>query len=398
MYLIVPLALAPEYRVPAIGAWIILLLVSCMAVGAELGAGRDIASGPRTPREPSQSKRMLRLSLLLAVVGVLGAVYWTMKALGDNGLDFSIPGLLALGHLLSVDRYAGEQPPVIVRALVIWIYPAALLAGMSFAVARRHRERVLCFLPIAFSLLLSILQAAKANTLIAVALGLSGYLGMKVFIGGEAQKLIRRKSLLALGSAVTVVVLFFVTVDALRTHEQEQDIELQADWLRIKSASIGYLAVFSRWANSPDGPGSLHLGFGAYTFGGVLEVAGLHPRELGVYRESIELEGGDESNIYTAFRGLIEDFSFPGAAAFCFLAGFLSGRAYKNSSLGRETWTLGLAGFYVFLLWSALGSVFVYNGPLLAFFVGVVAFRSSRSSIRSEIPVRRLPRQPVGAV
>ena len=149
---------------------------------------------------------------------------------------------------------------------------------------------------------------------------------------------------------------------------------MDADWDRAKSSTLGYLAVFSHWADSREGPGTLQFELGAYTFGGVFEVSGIHPRQVGVYSESVSLQG-DDSNIYTAFRGFIDDFSLPGAAIFCFAAGLLAGCAYRNSLQGRETWTLGLAGFYAFLLWSPLGSLFVYNGPILALLVGLFALR-----------------------
>ena len=44
--------------------------------------------------------------------------------------------------------------------------------------------------------------------------------------------------------------------------------------------------------------------------------------------EPIDLEGGISSNIYTAFRGLIDDFSLVGSMFLCLIAGALVGRAY----------------------------------------------------------------------
>ena len=376
VYLVLPLVMAPEYKVPAIGVWLILLLVGCISIGADLGIGRNTPAQLERWREYSYSVKMLHLSMFLSFLCFLGTLYWSARVMSENGLDYSLPGLLALGHVSSVERYAGEQPPLLARALVIWAYPAALMGGMSYAVARDQRARFLCFLPVCVSLLLSLLQAAKANTLVAIGLGLSGYLAMKVFISGGAYRPFNREALLVIAALLFIGVSFFLATDALRTHKQEEEVQIDADWGRVKVSTLGYLAVFGQWVNSPHGTGpSFHLGLGAYTFGGVLEVVGLHARQIGIYSTSVSFEGGDESNIYTAFRSLIEDFSIPGAAIGCFLAGFFSGRAYMASRAGRVIGPLVLAGFYAFLIWSPLGSLFVYNGPILAMLVGVFVLR-----------------------
>ena len=376
VYLVVPLALAPEYRAPAIGVWLILLLLMCVAIGADLGTGGNTAAGPCVPSGLLYWKGMLRLGVLLSLVGLAGALYWAGTAVTNYGLDFSVGGLFSLGHLLSVERYGGEQPPFLVRALIVWIFPAALLGGMSFAVAKKRRDRMLCFLPLVSALILSIIQATRANTLIAVVLGTGGYIAVKATLGGVGYRPVNRKTLLSLGGVMAAGWLFFISMDALRSHkQQDEEIEVDSDWARVKFSTIGYLAVFGHWVNDSEGQGTFHLGLGAYTFGGLLEVAGLHPRETGLYTKSVSLEG-DDSNIYTAFRGLIEDFSLPGAMAFCLLIGFLSGQAYRKSSLpGQGVWVLALAAFYVFLLWSPIVSIFLYNGPILAILLGAFALR-----------------------
>lgn len=383
VYLVVPLVMAPEYDVPAIGVWIILLLVMCIAIGADLGAGRTVVSLPGKPRELTQLRKMLNLSLFLSFLGFAGALYWGGVALKDNGLDFSLAGFFSLGRILSVERYAGEPPPFLARALVIWVFPAALLGGMSFTAVHRRRDRLLCLLAMIPALLLSIIQATKANTVMAGILGLSGYLAMRALARRSHHALFKRKAVLMVAGTVVTGLAFFFVVEALRSHKrQDEEVKMDTDWDRAKSTALGYLAVFSHWTASREGPGTLPFELGTYTFGGVLEVAGVHPRQVGVYLESVSLQG-DDSNIYTAFRGLIDDFSLPGAAIFCFAAGLLAGCAYRYSLHGHETWTFGLAGFYAFLLWSPLGSLFVYNGPILALLVGALTLKRVTKAART---------------
>ena len=188
----------------------------------------------------------------------------------------------------------------------------------------------------------------------------------------------------ALVAAVAGLSFFFV-VDALRSRtESQQTMELKPDWGRAQSTALGYLAVFSRWTTSSEGPEAFHLSLGAYTFGGVLETVGLHNRQLGVYANSLTLEGGDQSNIYTAFRGLIEDFSLPGAAAGLLLTGFFGGYVYGRPRLSPSVKCTMLAAFYGFVLWSPIGSLFVYNGPILALLLAYLVLQ--RASKRLNDP------------
>jgi len=389
MYLIVPLAVVPEYKVPAIGVWVILLLVVCTAIGADLGGGRAVAEPPGAPHELSHLRKIPNLGVFFSFLGLAGTLYWAWRAFKGNGLDFSLPGLFSLESILSVDRYAGEQPPLVVRALVIWIFPSALLGGMSLAIVHSGRRRLLCLAAIIPTLLLSIMQATRANTLIVFILGLSGYLAVRTVVGRGSYALLNRKTIIMVAGALVAALSFFFVIDALRYHKQQDEgVQLDPDWSRAKSAGLGYLAVFSHWAESPGGLAAFQFGAGAYTFGGMFDVAGIHPRQVGVYLKSVSLQGED-SNIYTVFRGLIEDFSLPGAVIFCLAVGFLAGLAYRNSSLGREAWTVGLAAFYGFLIWSPIASLFLYNGPILSMLVCAFALKRSPSATLAPTTVVR---------
>jgi oligosaccharide repeat unit polymerase len=380
-YLFVPLALAPEYRVSSLAVWLIVLLIGCMTIGSVLAETQTPKSSlDRAPEVVA--RRLLSVSLVLSAISMAGAAYSAYGALTQYGLDGSLSGLLAVGHLLSVERYAGEQTPFLVRVLVTWTFPAALLGGMSFAVAASRRARILCFMPLLPALAFSLVQAAKANTLIAVVLGISGYLAMRTLSSQPGTRNARTR-LITLVTAVATGLFFFFAVDTLRSHTQKQnDLEVQSDFGRVKSTAIGYLSVFSYWVDRPEGLDSVHLNFGEYTFGGLLQAAGFGKREVGIYTDVVNV-GSDDSNIYTAFRGLVEDFTPLGAALACAMAGFASGRAYSRADQGLIRDVLILIGFYGFLVWSPIGSLFVYNGPILALIVaGIVLKRAERSSQR----------------
>jgi hypothetical protein len=90
----------------------------------------------------------------------------------------------------------------------------------------------------------------------------------------------------------------------------------------------------------------------------------------------VTLPGGEETNIYTALRGLIQDFTLGGAVVLTFLVSFVSGILLASPS--RRTWTSILFGawYYAFILGSPLTSVFTYNGLVLAWLVAAIVLRS----------------------
>jgi len=382
-YLFLPLALAPEYRVSSLAVWLIVLLTGCMTIGAVLSEMQAPKSSVTWTHGVAAS-RLLRMSLVLSAVSMAGAAYSAYGALTQYGLDGSLSGLLAIGHLVSVERYAGEQTPFLVRVLVTWTFPAALLGGMSFAIASSRRARILSFMPLLPALAFSLVQAAKANTLIAILLGMSGYLAMRT-IAARSEAKQKRTALITLAAALVGGMSFFFAVDTLRSHTQKQDgLEVQSDFGRVKSTAVGYLSVFSNWVDRPEGFDSFHLNLGEYTFGGLLQAAGLNKREVGIFTDTVPL-GSDDSNIYTAFRGLVEDFTPVGAALACVVAGYVSGRAHSHARRKPISDVVVLIGFYGFILWSPIGSLFVYNGPILALIVAAMVLKHAE---RFSQPIR----------
>ena len=364
LYILIPLVVAPEYRVSALAVWLLLLFVASMVCGAMITENKT-----RNVSAPSLSVPfLLRWILLCSAVSLVGGLYAAAKAVHDYGLALTLSGFMGVGHFLAVERYGGEQTPTLVRLLVAWMYPAALLAGMTYALARSRRQRILCFSALLPALMFSLVEAAKANTLIAIALAAGGYLAMRVRTGTDRFRPANKSTILLLVVSIPICASLFFVVDLFRSHTdaQQQSKTETYEWGRIKSTAVGYLGVFSDWVDRPEGLNSMPPSLGVYTVGGLFDVVGLHARQTGVYETLVNLDLDNDSNIYTAFRGLIEDFSFPGALVACILLGCVSGFAYKASSLGHSWAVITLAAFYAFLFWSPIGSIFIYNGPILA--------------------------------
>ena len=130
--------------------------------------------------------------------------------------------------------------------------------------------------------------------------------------------------------------------------------------------SFPYLGVFAIWLQSNGLSTSLHPTLGQYTFAGVFDLLHIHSRVAGLYTEQVVINGAGY-NIYTAFRGLIEDFTIPGALLFLVLVGYGAELAYRRVRSGRLLFAGVLAAFYAATLWSFVVDVFIYNTIVLSF-------------------------------
>jgi hypothetical protein len=149
------------------------------------------------------------------------------------------------------------------------------------------------------------------------------------------------------------------------------------------------MTVFSQWLaeywSQPIDPT-----LGSVTFAGPLEMLGFGHRIPGLFDSVIDLVAGDTSNIYTAFRPLIQDFTIPGALAVLALLGFIGGLGFRLVAAGRWSGAPLLLISYVTIFWSPITWFWIYNsltGTVVA--VGLIVFfirlwRSQKAPIQRE--------------
>ena len=373
-YLALPLATNAD-RISGHTVWLIVTLIACVQVGAFFC--EDPARW-RTKKAPvngslfeAMGQKMLRWSLLLSLAVLLGVIKYMVFGLKRFYLPLSVDGFLNLGGIFYGVLVDGDVEPWWFRLLRMWIFPAALLGGFSFVLIRSKRQKLLTFCPFLPALLLGTAIASRYATGMAIICWLSGYLSMKSFVTRGKYR-IGRKFILAGALSFMAAVGMYVTLGVVRGHIYE---DISGASIMVRSNLWGYLAVFDHWV---DDVNSHELTWGEYTIAGAFDLTGLKARETALGYEHTTLDSGLTSNVYTAFRGLIQDFSFAGSVVLCLLAGMFAGRAYTKLCEGQATGIGTLSGYYAFLLWSPIVSIFNYNGAVLAILVGTVAFRSLR--------------------
>jgi oligosaccharide repeat unit polymerase len=109
---------------------------------------------------------------------------------------------------------------------------------------------------------------------------------------------------------------FFVLIQWLRQGMDSIIIDLLID--RIRAYFFGYLAAFTQWIGTIDSP---NLSGGLTTFAGPFNLLGVMERSLGFY-DPANISLGISTNIFTALRGLVIDFSIPGSILIALSLGF----------------------------------------------------------------------------
>ena len=186
-----------------------------------------------------------------------------------------------------------------------------------------------------------------------------------------------------LGSAIALVLVLSLAARYGGGDDVDSDLLVG----RVAGYVFGQVYAFSAWVTTG---GWLvdHAAFGQYTLAGVFELFGIGARTGGMYTEIAIDDGAAESNVFTAFRGLIQDFYLPGAVAVMFALGLLVTFLAKsrNDSLGQPMAITGLLTAYLFLGWSPVISIFNYNSVVLAVGAAALALFASHAPVARSNP------------
>jgi oligosaccharide repeat unit polymerase len=354
--------------------WLICGLVTSFQIGAfmfELPCPRRQFERRIDAEGHSElEKKCLQLSLLFSAVGMIGGIWYVSIWMRSLGMVFSVEDFMSLGSQMYGVLLQGEDDPWWFRLLRMWLFPAALLGGFACALttSRLRKFMSLCaFIP---ALLVGMAIASRYGITLEVVCWLAGYFSMKCYLTAGRYRWGGR---LLASTTLTLLSLvgMYVGLGVVRGHKYEDVSEVSE---MVRSNLVGYLAVFDDWVQTEKSAGST---FGAGTVAGVAELAGVGKRARALDYEEVILENGVWSNVFTAFRGLLEDFSLPGALVLCLVLGTLVGRAYTRSCIGLTSGVWVLAAFYVYVLWSPIVSAFNYNAVILAILAGAVTLRSA---------------------
>ncbi|HEY1678534.1 MAG TPA: O-antigen polymerase [Candidatus Sulfotelmatobacter sp.] len=367
--------LVVDYPVPARGMWMLVLLIVAIQLGAWLVHELQPRKADAGIVSPHHLDRLIvpcrRYGLICTVVAMIGCIYFLFTSLNEFGLDFTPIAVLEVGARWTHLRYDDVLEPWSVRLLVMWLHPAALLGGILFACSRQWLDRAIGVITLSPALVYGVLTGARAAILLGLTCWIGGYVATLCVKDSASVGMFSGKRLIHLGLTAAFLVGMFVGIDSVRDTSWVHAVILDVHEEKLSNYMFGSPAAFADWyAHNDVGDAE----WGARTLAGVFDLLRLKARVAGRYQETSNLIGTEVTNVYTLFRGLIEDFTETGALLIAACIGGMGGWVYRSRS-GSRSVLLSLSAFYAAFLYSPIVSLFSFNGAILAWLVaGAVMF------------------------
>jgi len=257
---------------------------------------------------------------------------------------------------------------------LIGVYAAPIFGGILFAMRRLSRDIRLSMLSLFPAFSVFVLQTTRAAVVTGLILWISAWFAVRVLLERGRCRIFTKKLVSAFCGIVLVMIALYAGGQVMRGGDMPE-VGAIGDVLvspAARASMLGHISVFSQWFHESRIT-LVSPAFGAYSVAGVFDQLGLHPRPGGLYGDFYEVEPGGITNVYTVFRGLIEDFTLPGSLVFLFLAGICAGSAYDRVRAGNPQYAPFLVAFYAFTGSHGV-SIFNYNSVLFACLVVAIYF------------------------
>lgn len=382
-YTVLPIIVKPDYKIWAGAVWWILFSVFSVCCGSFIISVITSLSGRKHKIRSIVIKshnltRYIDLTKLKNIVIIsisLGLIYSiiTIWSSGRSLTVFlSIEDYILMAHDFSLTRYSQDYvpPPFFTQVFLIGVYSSPMLGGILYVLRRSKFHFILVLLSLLPSLVVFATQTTRAAFVLAFILWCSGYFSCKVLVKGRNVHIFTRKTIFATLWLMLLMVMLFAIGQVVREGKMPGIYIISNVLLspNMRASVFGHVSAFSDWFSE-----SWYIyqrpTFGAFTFAGFFDLLGLHSRIAGLYIDKIiEVEPGGFTNIFTIFRGLIQDFTLIGSLVFLFIIGTISSWAYNSVARGNIKYMPILIGFYIFASGHGV-SVFNYNSIFFGWFI-----------------------------
>lgn len=367
------IVMAPYPVAAAAFAWVALSSVVVLAGGSAATTlarrlqmssdGQNVGAG----REPAKALNAQIISVLILACFAVGAasivILWRSTSAGATS-EANFETFLEVARETTIQRYTlGESGPDISRYLIIGFYTGCMLGGVFLLHGRGFYHYALCLLPVADSFIYSSIMTTRASFVFGLLFFMSGIAAELVRQGVVIRRLLTvRRALLAVSGVLLLMIWFAVSRyyrGGITTTDALFDMDTLAGQFQEETFTmLGTLPVFSVFVERGlEGDAE----FGERTLFGVLRWFGVGSREQGLYREFVTFDDKTSSNVFSIYRGLIEDFGWMGSLIFLGITGFVSGWAYERVARGSTWWMAMLCAGYVTIGWSPVVSPWIYT-------------------------------------
>lgn len=296
---------------------------------------------------------------------VLDIMRTSSAILGQPAVDsYSLSRSAALLHFQN--EYT---PPLVTRLSWSVLFASAFVAGFLHRNAGDAALRWLRWSSFVFAILFTLTLTAKTTLLITMLFWIAGYFCTAALSSVNERRITKELTgARVIAMLASVVVFSFVSLAwryglDIRSLSGDDKALLMSRFLSYIS---GHAVAFSAWFEERGqyiflGDWSL-----ARTFAGFVDAIGFVRRSAGIYTDSVSYGADLRSNVYSVWRGLIEDFGIVVTVMLVASSGFVFERCFWRARRGGVTLAYALGWYYCFIGWSFVVSVFAYNTVLLA--------------------------------
>ena len=312
---------------------------------------------------PKTAKFILLSLLILAFVNPIYTLYlhgFSLKSL------LSTAALLYMNNEISLDRYSGGNTYSVINQLfLVFSYAAPLFGGFCYRLTDKIGKTI-SIMTIFPGIFTALTQSMKMGMITSIILWSAGFLVCSFSYHLTLKIKMRKVFLTALIFGVFLLILFVSMV--LRTGEVSERI-IEDITNKFFTYALGYVPCFDIWYSTAE---HTSYTYGGKTLFGITNFLGIMERQQGIYDQWIPFGRNGfkgESNVYTVFRMLTEDFGPTFSCIVMFLMGFFSKISLKHLK-ANDMVPLNqiiITAVYTFVFWSFVTSFFAYTSYLVMF-------------------------------
>lgn len=314
--------------------------------------------------------RDLRVLVEFFIIISLLRIFFNVISKGFSlSVFYNLDQLLSINNYAAYNRYNTEESAGLISQLFLIIqYSLPIFGGYMFNFTEKKKDRVisiLTLLPVTLGLLIS---NAKAGFIASVFNFMISYLLSSYKKNGKYPQITLKTSIFISISIIIFIGLMFISMCMRVGDFSQSTIEYVRN--RIMVYGFGQIKAFDEWfyTSVPD------YTFFESTYMWIFNRLGIVNRVQGVYRYAYSIH----TNVFTVFRGVINDFGIFGGQIYIFSRGFISGLLMmffeRNKNLNLINFVLLMAS-YLFILFGVFISPWVYTTYFLMYVLFVVTMK-----------------------
>ncbi|MDI6572592.1 O-antigen polymerase [Leuconostoc lactis] len=309
-----------------------------------------------------KSELSRKIVIVIFIIALLSPIYSVLK----NGISiqnlFNFQELINYNATVAKSRYSGSGSSggAINSLLLITVYAAPMIGGTHKGLFQKQKIGYITLIP---SILTVLLTNTKAGMIASVVVFICGWIiGQIIKVG---KPVINLKNFLLSIIAGLMLLVFLIFSMLLRIGNFSQQMVFNI-WEKFVMYAFGDVPAFNSWLMNHQ---ISSFGFGENLFIGLFNMLGLSERVQGLYTDVVYLpSSGLVTNVFSAFRALILDFSWFGGILFIGIFTIISTFSFFKVKNGENVAFYGfiLMNFYFFTVYSKFTSIWTYSSYIFA--------------------------------